>query len=154
MALACFASLDVARAQGSQTPPADFGGPDSVPKTIEEDEADKRPIFEPGFLDEYHEFKKRRICRAAGQSRFKEIRMRTSKLATLILMLAGMLIGQAALAEDVVKVTADNYVRAETDYQVKTYVEGLRCFGKLVHGRKPYALILPEPRLRPQVNVR
>ena len=40
----------------------------------------------------------------------------------------------AALAGDVVKVTADNYVRAETDYQVKTYVEGLRCFGKFIHG--------------------
>jgi hypothetical protein len=52
--------------------------------------------------------------------------------------MAGMLIGQAAFAEDVVKVTADNYVRAETDYQVKTYVEDLRCFGKFVHGRKPY----------------
>ena len=64
--------------------------------------------------------------------------MKTSKLATLILILAGMLIGQAALAEDVVKVTADTYVRAETDYQFKTYVEGLGCFGKFIHSRKPY----------------
>ena len=43
--------------------------------------------------------------------------MKTSILVTLILTLAGMLIGQAASAEDVVKVTADNYVRAETDYR-------------------------------------
>lgn len=64
--------------------------------------------------------------------------MKISKLPTLILILAGMLISQAALAEDVVKVTADNYVRAETDYQVKTYVEGLGCFGKFIHSRKPY----------------
>ena len=42
------------------------------------------------------------------------------KSATLILILAGILIGQAALAGDVVKVTADNYVRAEHDYQIKT----------------------------------
>jgi hypothetical protein len=46
--------------------------------------------------------------------------------------------GQAALAEDVVKVTADNYVRAETDYQVKTYVDKLGCFGKFFHNREPY----------------
>ena len=64
--------------------------------------------------------------------------MRTSKLATLILVLAGMLIGQAALAEDVVKVTADNYVRAETDFQLKSYVESVGCFGKFFHSRKPY----------------
>jgi hypothetical protein len=44
-----------------------------------------------------------------------------------------ILLGQVALAEDVVKVTADTYVRAETDYQVKTYVENTGCFGKFVH---------------------
>jgi len=60
------------------------------------------------------------------------------KLTSMIFVLAGMLIGQSALAGDVVKVTADNYVRAETDYQVKTYVEGLGCFGKFIHSRKPY----------------
>ena len=54
------------------------------------------------------------------------------------LIMAGMLIGQASWAEDVVKVTADNYVRAETDYQVKTYVDDLGCFGKFIHSRKPY----------------
>ncbi len=64
--------------------------------------------------------------------------MKTSKLATLILILAGMLIGQAVFAEDVVKVTADNYVRAETDYQVKTYVDKLGCFGKFTHSRAAY----------------
>jgi hypothetical protein len=66
------------------------------------------------------------------------MKMENSKLTSLILVLVSMLIGQAALAEDVVKVTADNYVRAETDYQVKTYVENLDCFGKFVHSRKPY----------------
>jgi hypothetical protein len=35
-----------------------------------------------------------------------ESQMKNPKLATLILVLAGMLTGQAALAEDVVKVTA------------------------------------------------
>ena len=52
MVLVWCPSLGVVRAEG-------FGGPDSVPKTIEKDEADKRPVFETGFLDAYHEFKKR-----------------------------------------------------------------------------------------------
>jgi cytochrome c556 len=69
---------------------------------------------------------------------FEGTKVQISKIALLVLVLVSMLIGQAALAEDVVKVTADNYVRAETDYQVKTYVEGLGCFGKFIHGRKPY----------------
>jgi len=63
--------------------------------------------------------------------------MKTKQLFTGVV--AGlMMLGQTALAEDVVKVTADTYVRAETDYQVKTYVENLGCFGKFIHGRKPY----------------
>jgi len=66
--------------------------------------------------------------------------MKTKAFFTVVvagLTLAG-LTAMAAFAEDVVKVTVDNYVRAETDYQVKTYVEGLGCFGKFIHGRKPY----------------
>jgi hypothetical protein len=44
----------------------------------------------------------------------------------------------ALSAENSVKVTADTYVRAETDYQFKTYVDNLGCFGKFFHNRKPY----------------
>ena len=63
--------------------------------------------------------------------------MKTRQSFTVVV--AGlMLAGLTALAEDVVKVTADTYVRAETDYQVKTYVEGMGCFGKFIHSRKPY----------------
>jgi len=43
-----------------------------------------------------------------------------------------------ALAEDSVQVTTDNYVRAETDFQMKGYIEKLDCFGKLHHNRKPH----------------
>ncbi len=43
-----------------------------------------------------------------------------------------------ALAEDLVQVTADNYVRAESDFQMKGYIENLNCFGKFTHSRKPY----------------
>jgi hypothetical protein len=41
-------------------------------------------------------------------------------------------------AEELVKVTADNYVRAETDVQMKGYVKTMDCFGKFNHNRKPY----------------
>ncbi len=43
-----------------------------------------------------------------------------------------------ALASDAVKVTADNYVRAESDFQMKGYIESFNCFGKFHHSRKPY----------------
>ena len=42
-----------------------------------------------------------------------------------------------ALAQDIVRVTADNYVRAESDFQMKGYIENFNCFGKFHHSRKP-----------------
>ena len=36
------------------------------------------------------------------------------------------------------KVTAHNYVRAESDLQMKLWIEKLDCFGKFHHNRKPY----------------
>lgn len=41
-------------------------------------------------------------------------------------------------AEEAPIVTADNYVRAESDFQMKGYIENFDCFGKLTHSRKPY----------------
>jgi hypothetical protein len=43
-----------------------------------------------------------------------------------------------AFAEDPARVTAHNYVRAETDFQMKGYIEKLDCFGKFTHSREPY----------------
>jgi len=37
-----------------------------------------------------------------------------------------------------VKVTAHNYVRAESDFQMRGYIEKFNCFGKFHHSRKPY----------------
>jgi hypothetical protein len=37
-----------------------------------------------------------------------------------------------------VKVTAHNYVRAESDFQMRGYIEKLDCFGKFIHSRQPY----------------
>lgn len=39
---------------------------------------------------------------------------------------------------ELVKVTARNYVRAETDSQMKGYIEKTGCFGKFVHSRQAY----------------
>jgi len=36
------------------------------------------------------------------------------------------------------KVTAQNYVRAETDVQMKGYIENFDCYGKFAHFRQPY----------------
>jgi len=43
-----------------------------------------------------------------------------------------------AHAADAPKVTANNYVRAESDLQMKLYIDRDDCFGKFVHSRKPY----------------
>ena len=43
-----------------------------------------------------------------------------------------------ALAANPAQVTAGNYVRAESDFQMKGYIEKLDCFGKFTHSRKPY----------------
>ena len=43
-----------------------------------------------------------------------------------------------ANAEDPVEVTAANYVRAESDFQMKGYIESFNCFGKFHHNRQPY----------------
>jgi len=56
----------------------------------------------------------------------------------LLIVSALYLTPPALSAEDSVKVTADNYVRAETDFQLKTYVGTMKNFGKFVHSRKPY----------------
>ena len=40
--------------------------------------------------------------------------------------------------EETVKVTAHNYVRAESDFQMKGYIKSYNNFGKFEHFRKPY----------------
>ena len=41
-------------------------------------------------------------------------------------------------ATDAPEVTITNYVRAESDFQMRGYVEQMDCFGRLVHSRNPY----------------
>jgi len=56
------------------------------------------------------------------------------------LFVAGLLIPALAraYAADAPKVTAFNYVRAESDMQMRGYIENYDCFGKFAHSRKPY----------------
>ncbi|WP_319549878.1 DUF1214 domain-containing protein [Desulfogranum marinum] len=49
-----------------------------------------------------------------------------------------LLSGVAGLAEEASEVTAFNYVRAESDIQMKGYIESFKCLGKFHHNRKPY----------------
>ena len=53
---------------------------------------------------------------------------------------AAMFIGPClnVLAADVPAVTIKNYVRAETDLQMRTYVENMDAFGKFAHVREAY----------------
>ena len=44
----------------------------------------------------------------------------------------------SAQAADPVRVTANNYVRAESDFQMRGYIEKLDNFGKFHHYREPY----------------
>ena len=51
-------------------------------------------------------------------------------------LLLGM--SNAAFAGDAPKVTANNYVRTETEFLLKTYVKNLDIFGRFSHSRGPY----------------
>jgi len=64
-------------------------------------------------------------------------RLQRTLQATCVLC-ASIIASAPGNAQDVVQVTADNYVRAESDFQMKGYIENFNCFGKFSHSRKPY----------------
>jgi hypothetical protein len=59
-------------------------------------------------------------------------------IQTLLIKAISIFALAPALAAEPVEVTANNYVRAESDFQMKGYIENFDCFGKLYHSRKPY----------------
>ncbi len=62
------------------------------------------------------------------------------KMKRLFLALAiTLLVISSAYAEGI-KVNVENYVRAESDYQIQTYAKTLNCFGNLVHQRDFYSV--------------
>ena len=63
-------------------------------------------------------------------------RLQRTLQATCVLC-ASIIASAPGNAQDVVQVTADNYVRAESDFQMKGYIENFNCFGKFHHSRKP-----------------
>ena len=71
--------------------------------------------------------------------------------ALAVLLIAGVSIFALAPAQaaDAPKVTANNYVRAESDLQMKLYIDRDDCFGKFVHSRKPYD-VNDQPTIRGQ----
>ena len=62
------------------------------------------------------------------------------KILITIQIFAVLLLGGAGpvFAKDPVQVTASNYVRAESDIQMKGYIESFNCFGKFHHNREAY----------------
>ena len=65
-------------------------------------------------------------------------RSRTSSLG--IAFVASMFIAPClnVLAADAPEVTIRNYVRAETDLQMRTYIQNMDAFGKFAHVREAY----------------
>lgn len=59
-------------------------------------------------------------------------------LCRLLLIIAMMSIAQSTSAEPAPKLSIKNYVRAVTDFQMRSYVENLHCFGKFFHMRDAY----------------
>ncbi len=63
----------------------------------------------------------------------KRYLLKTCAIAVMCLGLSG-----AVHAEDVITVTVDNYVRAESDFQMKGYAEAMDAFGKFAVQRTHY----------------
>jgi hypothetical protein len=59
-------------------------------------------------------------------------------LQVLLVTVLSLIAMTSAYAADAPTVSADNYVRAESDIQMKGYIESYNCFGKFHHNRKPY----------------
>ena len=64
----------------------------------------------------------------------------TRKASLTMALIAVMTIAPcfSVLAADAPEVTIRNYVRAETDLQMRTYVENMDAFGKFAHVREAY----------------
>ena len=62
----------------------------------------------------------------------------TLKLIALFISIS-ISIGNS-FAQEPIKVNVENYVRAESDFQIETYAKTFGCFGKLVHQRDFYSV--------------
>lgn len=67
----------------------------------------------------------------------KQVNMLLTIRVMLIVAIMG-LTGTILPAQESPHVTANNYVRAESDYQFRTYIKNYDCFGEFVHSRAAY----------------
>ena len=65
------------------------------------------------------------------------LRFRRQRLALPVVAMAVFMAGPVQSADSPV-VTASNYVRAETDVQMRGYIDNFGSFGKFHHNRQPY----------------
>ena len=66
------------------------------------------------------------------------MRIQTTFVVTALIIVLAIVPGFSVLAADSPEVTIQNYVRAETDLQMRTYVENMDAFGKFAHVREAY----------------
>ena len=66
------------------------------------------------------------------------MRIQTIFVFTALIIVLAIVPGFSVLAADAPEVTIRNYVRAETDLQMRNYVENMDAFGKFAHVREAY----------------
>ena len=66
------------------------------------------------------------------------MRIQTTFVVTALIIALAIVPSFSVLADDAPEVTIKNYVRAETDLQMRNYVEGMDAFGKFAHVREAY----------------
>ena len=64
------------------------------------------------------------------------VRIQTTIVFTALVVAMAILPGFPVLAADAPEVTVRNYVRAETDLQMRNYIESMDAFGKFAHVRE------------------
>ncbi|MGB5279559.1 MAG: DUF1254 domain-containing protein [Gammaproteobacteria bacterium] len=66
------------------------------------------------------------------------MQIKTTLVVTALIITMAIFPSSSVMADDSPKVTIQNYVRAETDLQMRTYVENMDAFGKFAHMRVAY----------------
>ena len=70
------------------------------------------------------------------ENEINNMRNPTTTVFTALVVAMTILSGYPVLAADAPEVTIQNYVRAETDLQMRNYIENMDAFGKFAHVRE------------------
>jgi len=65
------------------------------------------------------------------------MRNQTTLAVTALIAAMAIFPGSSMMADDAPEVTIQNYVRAETDLQMRNYVENMDAFGQFAINRSP-----------------